>query len=423
MIDAELFERYQKALGTNAELVKLEVVKLLESIEKLNPYEAAEFLSATYPKLLKAYGKTAADVARQFYQDTRDSYYEDEDDVSDYVARTAAAIPDRWAQEDIVKASSKGLDILPGRAVRHTMERADATIKTNIRRDPKKARWAVVPHPGACAWCILIAGNGWRYSYESVNAQRHDNCKCSVVADFDQDSPALEGYDPKAMQDAYAKCEETIHDSVDDLWNALSDEKRAKYLKQGGRGKDGFKRDLVLAEMNRRDREWLRTGKAPEIDYSEKSRAQFGVRAHNAKDYLRQNFIVIGNEWKDLFVHDSLQAAGFSIIPHRTIQEGGITNRDISIGNSIWEIKSPEAQPNSYSKDELKFVQRRVQRARHQFRDEGISDVRIVFNNYYTGFYGKDETRVYTRFRDEVAKQGIADALFITKKGIVMRVK
>ena len=402
-----------------------EVEKLLKSIEGLSPIEQAEYLMANYPKLVRAYGSAASDVARQFYQETRNEYFGEEDGEESFVARPAMAIPEAWAVEDIQKSARGGYARLPGIAVRRVMERADDTFRLNIRRDPKKARWAVVPHSGACGWCVLIASNGWRYSRESADAQRHDNCKCSIAADFDTDNPVLEGYDPKWMQQAYAKCEETVHDSVDQLWNELPAEKRAKYLKKGGRGKDGFKRDLVVAEMNRRDREWLRTGKAPAIDYGEKPREKYGsfINAGLPLSELYQTWNITGkdSEKKDLFIHDMMSLNGFSLILHDTISHGGLTNIDSDLNGRPCEFKSPDATPNQGSKDRFKFVQRRVQEARHQFHDENITDMRIVMSNYHTGFYGEDEVGAFKRFKKETMSQGFAEALFITKNGNVLR--
>lgn len=427
MVDADKFLAYQLALTTNANLTASEVEKLLKSIEGLSSIEQVEYLMANYPKLVQAYGVAASDVARQFYQEARNEYFGEEDRQESFVAKQAMTIPEAWAIEDIQKTARRSYKGLPGRAVRHVMERADNTIRINISRDPKKARWAVVPHPGACGWCILIAGNGWRYSYNSVDAQRHDNCKCSIVPDFDADNPSLDGYDPKVMQDAYAKCEETIHDSVDQLWNELPAEKKAKYLKKGGRGKDGFRRDLVVAEMNRRDREWLRTGKAPAIDYSEKPREKYGsfINAELPLSEIYRVWNITGNdpEKKDLFIHDTLSSSGFVISVHETVQNGGMTNIDADLNGHRCEFKSPNAMPNPRSRDELKFVKRNLQNARHKFRDEEISEMRVVLSNYHTGFYGEAEMRVFERLVREAKLQGFTEAIFLTKTGSILRAK
>lgn len=260
MVDPELFARYQQALGTNADLTKKAVEELLAKLDGLTQLEQAEYLMANYPKLVRAYGKVAADVARQYYQESRDAHFEGDDDATEYTAQAAPPVQERWAAEDVRKAAQDGLGYLPKVAVRRVMQRADQTLAYNVRRDPARGRWAIVPHPGACGWCIMVASNGWAYSERSVNAQRHDGCKCSVAVDFDRDDPSLAGYNPKVMQQAYADAYDTVKDDLHRQWDALPDDKRAKYFKKGGRGFDGFRRDQIVAEMNRRNRDWLQAG-------------------------------------------------------------------------------------------------------------------------------------------------------------------
>ena len=261
MVDPELFARYQQALGTNADLTKKAVEELLAKLDGLTQLEQAEYLMANYPKLVRAYGKVAADVARQYYQESRDAHFEGDDDATEYTAQAAPPVQERWAAEDVRKAAQDGLGYLPKVAVRRVMQRADQTLAYNVRHDTARGRWAIVPHPGACGWCIMVASNGWAYSERSVNAQRHDGCKCSVAVDFDRDNPSLVGYNPKAMQQAYVDAYDTVRDDLQRHWDTLPDEKKAKYLRKGGRGFDGFRRDQIVAEMNRRNRDWLQVGK------------------------------------------------------------------------------------------------------------------------------------------------------------------
>lgn len=231
MVNAELFARYQTALGTNADLVKRAVKDLLARLDGLTTMEQAEMLMANYPKLVKAYGRIAADVARQYYQESRDAWYEETDEeVSDYYAQSASEISGRWAYEDIQNAMNDGLGYLPKIAVRRTMQRTDETIALNVRRDTAQARWAIVPHAMACGWCVMVASNGWAYSERSVNAQRHDGCKCSVAVDFDRDGPSLSGYDPDELRRQYVDARGVVEeDARDQWWNRMTQDERARY--------------------------------------------------------------------------------------------------------------------------------------------------------------------------------------------------
>lgn len=251
MVDPELFERYQRALGTNADLCKDAVEELLSKLEGLTPLEQAERLLANYTKLVQAYGKAAADVARQFYQEQRNQHFEGDGDASEYTAQTAAPIRESWAYEDVQKAASDGLWHLPKVAERRIMQRADQTIGYNVGRDPAHPRWAIVPHTGACGWCVMVASNGWAYSERSVNAQRHDGCKCSVAVDFDSDKPELAGYDVDALRRQYALGVDEAGDTMAQ-WSALSDEEKAKYQRKGRSAYDVFRTRQITQAMDAR---------------------------------------------------------------------------------------------------------------------------------------------------------------------------
>lgn len=208
MVDPELFERYRKALGANADLTEAAVRGLLERLDGMTELEQAEYLMANYPKLVTAYGKVAADVARQFYQEQRDAHFEGDEDAEGYEAQAARPIPERWGAEDVRDAftGDHGMSVgaLPGKAVKRVMERADETIIRNADRDPARPKWAVVPRWDACAWCVMVGSRGFVYRSElTADAQRHANCKCAVVADFDAKDPRLAGYDPDALYERY----------------------------------------------------------------------------------------------------------------------------------------------------------------------------------------------------------------------------
>ena len=250
MVDRELFERYRRALNANAGLAGEAVKDLLAKLDGLTPLEQAEMLLAEYPRLVKDYGRVAADVARQYYQESRDAAFGD-DEASGYIAQAALAIKDSWANEDVQSAASDGLGHLPKIAVRRVMQRADQTIAYNARRDPAEGRWAIIPHPGACGRCIMMASNGWGYTERFVNAQRHDGCRCSVAIDFDRDKPGLKGYDPEELRRQYAQ---GVDDAGDTRarWDALSAEEKKKYQRKGRSAYDVFRAKEITKAMDAR---------------------------------------------------------------------------------------------------------------------------------------------------------------------------
>lgn len=321
------------------------------------------------------------------------------------------------------------------RNVSHAADREVALASAKMGRAHKGVRFARVPSGPSCGFCIMLASRGFVYATrESAGefTRFHDDCDCRIVAGMQ--GMEVEGYDPDGLYDRYARCVMAINGDtlsssngrIFEDWDRLTPEEQAEWGKKAKNGKDAFNNYFehrVCREMDTRDREWLWSGTEPEIDYSKKARDAYGVMVSDPADYSSRSFEWRGNEWKDLFAHDSLSASGFLVCSHETIENGGETNIDIDLNGNRCEVKSPEAVPNPSSKDELKFIQRNVQTARHQLIENNVSERRIVISNYYTGFYGEDEDRVFQRFRKEIELQGFIEALFIKKDGTVLRAK
>lgn len=93
-----------------------------------------------------------------------------------------------------------------GRQVK--MVGVDTTMQNALRDG---AEWAWVPSGDTCAFCIMLASNGWtRASPKAVrdgHAEHiHANCDCTYAVRFDQNTQVI-GYDPDKyaamMSDAY----------------------------------------------------------------------------------------------------------------------------------------------------------------------------------------------------------------------------
>lgn len=97
---------------------------------------------------------------------------------------------------------------------------------------------------------------GWAYSERSVNAQRHDGCKCSIAIDFDHDKPELAGYDPSQLQRQYAQGIDDAggEEGIRARWDALSPEEKAGYKRKGRSAYDVFKTRQAVSAMDARMR-------------------------------------------------------------------------------------------------------------------------------------------------------------------------
>ena len=218
MVDSELFERYETALGTNAELFSRAVRDLSDEVDGMQAEQMREHLGERYPALVRAYGMVAAEAACEFY-DAQRAISGVADTYGEYEA--VVSYPE-WLDVESAKqvnAVSAGVGqavgdavygFLEGRGMKSVMGCADSTLDYNASRDPAHPKWALVPHLGACAWCNMLGSRGFVYQSElTVGAARHNRCKCTPVVDFDTANPKLKGYDPDELLDRYKKAEES----------------------------------------------------------------------------------------------------------------------------------------------------------------------------------------------------------------------
>ncbi len=216
MVDKELFDAYEAALGANAALFSRAVRDLADEVDGMTAKDMRTYLMGRYPSLVRAYGTVAAEAAREFYEAQRAAaggaaalgYYE-----------AATAYPERLDGESAVQVNAvtardgkpsgdSVYSYLGSQGTRSVMSCVDSTLNYNASRDPANPKWALVPHVGACSWCVMIGSRGFMYHSErSVGAQRHNNCKCTPVVDFDTKNPKLEGYDPGKLYEQYRESE------------------------------------------------------------------------------------------------------------------------------------------------------------------------------------------------------------------------
>ena len=150
--------------------------------------------------LVQQYGDAAASVACEFY---------------DTLAENAGAnVPDAEAAEpagyDDVRnvVQSRPVTESPGAVGRFVKQAAEETMLQNCKRDHGEFAW--VPSPGAkCAFCIMVASNGWRKIRSSDHAEHlHHNCKCEYVVRFDE-TTEVDGYEPEKLKEIYDNAEGT----------------------------------------------------------------------------------------------------------------------------------------------------------------------------------------------------------------------
>ncbi len=257
------FDALDTALTVNADLVA-------ECVRQLDGAMGEQALAAVYKALVRKYGEQAAAVAVEFYRQQREAAGVEEP----YEARVYLPENDALLDWDVRDAYARARErsgvaqILAGRSQQRVMGYADETFVGNAYRDPAHPKWAIVPHPGACGWCVMLGSNDFMYASEATaRAARHSNCKCTPCVEFGSD-PHLDGYNPKAMQDAYAACRKTVKDDAEYQWHdVMTDEEKARYKRDGRVSYDAYLRNRIAGEMSSRDRDWLQGSKRYKSEY------------------------------------------------------------------------------------------------------------------------------------------------------------
>lgn len=170
-------------------------------------------------------------------------------------------------------------------------------------KDAAGVRFARVPGGSeTCSFCLMLASRGWVYwSRETAGEfnHYHQNCRCVVVASNEK-HPALEGYDPDGLYERYLQCREAVQKSTEGAVDTKS----------------------ILREMERRDPEWLRTGKPSPID---------GDRLTPK----RRRELKRTGEWDSIL---RLSKQGIEVEPQDE-DPAAVANIDLKIRGSLWEMK------------------------------------------------------------------------------------
>lgn len=371
--------------------------------------ERASFAAELLMGVSGAFGAQAAESAMGFLA----ALSVEPGDASPSVAAAYAARKGAWV------ASLDGEAALG--AVGDTAEsyvRRDAFEASARACDRAGVRWARVPTGSeTCAFCFMLASRG--YVYTSEQAARggmgmHAHCDCKVVPET---AGKIEGYDPDGLYRRWRMCADAVAADPD------------------ATGQDSLR--AIMREVERRDWEWVWTGKVPEIDYSLQPRESFGV-FKKPGDYSRENLVLEEgqsepNEWRDVFVHDALARAGIRVKARPGLAIGpdgkilqGVSTPDLEIMDAIWEVKSPrEVEGTDEPVDEFEFIRRSLKDSKRNFKNPydyehlcGMGDMtsqrRVVLNLKYRNCglpYQKIEKEVKKAFdNSKVVEMIVVDA-------------
>jgi hypothetical protein len=119
---------------------------------------------------------------------------------------------------------SKRSDVISGSVGRLVKMAGVDTTMQNALRDG--AEWAWIPSGDTCAYCRMLASNGWQKAsvkaIKNGHAQHiHNNCDCTYAVRFDGKS-TVSGYDPDALYEEYRQArDEAGSGKTRDIVNAM----------------------------------------------------------------------------------------------------------------------------------------------------------------------------------------------------------
>ena len=205
----------------------------------LSSQERKELIDVAYGISTK-YGEAASAAACEMY----DAVAKAEKARVPYAvpAKTATYKETAIAVNGALKQSPQEAANAVGRLVKQAG--VDTTVQNAIRDG---AEWAWVPRGDTCAFCMLLASQGWVRASQKVldgdHAEHiHNHCDCTFAIRFDGKS-TVEGYDPDVLRAQYDAAEgNTWQDKLNSMRrahyaankDAINAQKRAAYARRHG---------------------------------------------------------------------------------------------------------------------------------------------------------------------------------------------
>ncbi|MGO5267430.1 VG15 protein [Parafannyhessea umbonata] len=301
-----------------------------------------------------------------------------------------------------------------------------------------------------CGWCFMLSSRGFDYrSEKTASAGSHEHCDCIIVPGVDGVTK-IDGYDPKGMSRRWNDCKDTLggDKTIRRDFDALTNQELSEIK---GRSREQkwvrYRNRRVNQEVETRDNLWLYRGKAADADYGDVPRQKYGRLIRKSAefdptDYDEDNFVnekgghSKGQEWRDLFVHDALANVGIRVKPRPTIDrsERGITSPDVSIGGTLWEIKSTrDSLSPTKAGNELKFIKAQFREAHDRnFKNpldtstgKGMGDMRdktrLIISTRYRSVDASDDA-IAREIQRNVGKYAV-EAIWVDASGNVRRFK
>src|SRR5699024_10941660 len=167
---------YLQALKDIYGLAYLDVLEEWDKVSGKKAREISEHLAERVPVLVDNRGAQPAALRADHYEDARArSPHESRDytaPVTDPTRQGKLDALTNWDNKPIIKSAIIneviGFSNFAAGLQKLLSEQANDTVLDNVRADPEARGWMRVTSPGACDFCIVLAGRGGVYTEESV---------------------------------------------------------------------------------------------------------------------------------------------------------------------------------------------------------------------------------------------------------------
>lgn len=161
--------------------------------------------------LATKYGEASADFAARMYESVAKA---SNVVIEDTIPAATATYEEVAKTINGTLKQSTNIDLISGSVGRLVKQAGVDTICKNAIRD--EAEWAWIPSGDTCAFCLLLASNGWQRASKTVlngsHAEHiHAHCDCTFAIRFNERTN-VEGYNPKQYQ-------EMFEDAEGDTWD------------------------------------------------------------------------------------------------------------------------------------------------------------------------------------------------------------
>lgn len=168
------------------------------------PREVRPVIFAAAPLIVSDYIDGSAALALEWYEERR----EEASAPSPFTPKPHAEVRDMygdiaWATGPLhevsklevvtdallARAVSESLDLLDGVVQVHVASGFWDTVTGNVAADPDAVGWQRYARPGACKFCVMVAGRGAVYRKSTANFAAHKNCHCVAGPAYDPEAP------------------------------------------------------------------------------------------------------------------------------------------------------------------------------------------------------------------------------------------